>query len=96
MFKSCKDKNLQQFLFREVTKWRIYKSTSLSLFSIFLILNFVVFASQGYAQTTDDSLILDDLIKTALENNPQLKSFQSAIKADSAKIPQSGSLPDPV
>ena len=43
----------------------------------------------------NNRLNLNDLIGEALNNNPQLKAFYFAALADSARIPQSGSLPDP-
>ena len=67
-----------------------------ALLLVMVIINFVTSTSSVYAQTSDDVLVLNDLIATALEKNPQLRSLQSAIKADSAKIPQAGALPDPI
>ena len=66
--------------------------------SIIVVLLFICFVhvTYGYSQAADNVLILDDLIKTALERNPQLQSLYSTFKADSAKIPQAGALPDPI
>ena len=47
------------------------------------------------AQNENIALNLEDLINEAVKNNPQLKAFYHAARADSARIPQSGSLPDP-
>lgn len=70
--------------------WRSGRYHFLLAFIIFL----PVFTS--YAQTTGKNLDLNDLIGAALQNNPQLKSTYSTLLADSARIPQSGTLPDPV
>jgi outer membrane protein TolC len=75
---------------------RVRKLTWSSTYIISLIFCFVIFASIGYSQSTQDVLILDDLINIAIEKNPQLHSLYSAIQADSAKIPQAGALPDPI
>ena len=47
------------------------------------------------AQQVDSVLSLEALVREALSNNPQLKAYYHAARADSAKIPQSGTLPDP-
>jgi len=60
----------------------------LILLSSFLVTS--VFAQEG------QPLVLEVLLDEALLNNPQLKAFAHASKADSANIPQAGSLPDPV
>jgi outer membrane protein TolC len=52
--------------------------------------------SVGFPQVNENVLSLDQLIKMAIEENPQLQSFHSATLADSARIPQSGALPDPI
>ena len=56
----------------------------------------IVIPNTVFSQENKDVLILEQLIKVALENNPQLQSFYSATLADSARISQSGALPDPV
>ena len=75
---------------------RIRKLINNSLFFTSLILNLFIYVPIGYSQSTEAVLILDDLIKTAIEKNPQLQSLYSAIQADSAKIPQAGAFPDPI
>jgi outer membrane protein TolC len=40
-------------------------------------------------------LQLDQLIQTALSDNPALRALRSRMDADAAKVPQAGSLPDP-
>ena len=50
----------------------------------------------GLAQDEKKILILDDLIEEGLSNNPQLQAFHNKSLADEAKIPQAGSLPDPM
>ncbi len=40
--------------------------------------------------------VLDGLIEEALKNSPEIKASQSRIDAARLKIPQSGSLPDPM
>jgi outer membrane protein TolC len=52
--------------------------------------------SAAIGQVNESLLDLDHLIEKAISDNPQLKSYRSAILADSARISQSGSLPDPV
>jgi cobalt-zinc-cadmium efflux system outer membrane protein len=42
-----------------------------------------------------EKIILDDLIREALENNPDLKSMENSWHSDLAKVPQAGALPDP-
>jgi outer membrane protein, heavy metal efflux system len=49
-----------------------------------------------FGQENDKPLILDDLIEEGLANNPQLQSFYTKTQADLAKVPQAGSLPDPL
>jgi len=75
---------------------KIRKLISNSLFITVLILNLLISASDSYSQSTDDILVLDTLINIAIEKNPQLQSLYIAIQADSAKIPQTGALPDPI
>lgn len=77
----------QNFLFKSILK---------SLFLVSIILGFIFFQSNGFSQATENVLLLEDLVKKAIEQNPQLQSFYSATLADSAKIPQSGALPDPI
>jgi outer membrane protein TolC len=66
----------------------------LLIWGLFFITIFI--PSTGFSQEGENLLILDQLIKVALEKNPQLQSFYSATLADSTRIPQSGALPDPV
>ena len=47
-------------------------------------------------QETEKVLILNDLIEEGLANNPQLQAFYTKSQADLAKVPQAGSLPDPM
>jgi outer membrane protein TolC len=75
---------------------RIRKIISSQPFIIFLLFNFLIYTSTGFTQKTDEVLILDDLIRIAIEKNPQLQSLHSANQADSAKISQSGALTDPI
>ncbi len=74
----------------------LFKSMLKNIFIINIILNFIFFHSNGFSRTTENVLLLEDLIKKAVEQNPQLQSFYSVILADSVKIPQSGALPDPI
>jgi len=96
MLTNFKFENVSGLLSRRTMIKKMEKLIFIHRFFIFLLLNFIVNASYGYSQTTEDVLILDDLINTALDKNPQLRSFYSAVQADSAKIPQSGALPDPI
>ena len=43
-----------------------------------------------------DPLKLQDLIEEALRNNPELGASQAGVQAAGHKIPQAGSLPDPM
>ncbi len=74
----------------------IFKSMLKSIFMVSIIFNFILFQSNGFSQTTEDVLLLEDLVEKAVEQNPQLQSYYSATLADSAKIPQSGAFPDPI
>ena len=59
------------------------------LLSLLLLVNFLT------AQET--ALVsLEELLEEGLQNNPQLKSFYSVSKAELAKVPQAGALPDPM
>ena len=62
--------------------------------SILVFIPFL-FIAGSFAQEIKP-LILNNLIEEALTNNPQLKAYYHAAEADAAKIPQAGSLPDPV
>jgi hypothetical protein len=85
-----------EMLVVQMTMNRIFKTISKYLYYTSLILIFVFYTSEGYSQSTEDVLILDDLIKIAKEKNPRLRSLYSAIQVDSAKISQAGALPDPI
>ena len=75
---------------------RIRKTNNLNVILTVLILNLIIYTSYNDAHSSADILILNDLINIAIEKNPQLRSLYSAIRADSAKIPQAGALPDPI
>lgn len=60
------------------------------------VLIIILTISGSFSSNAQETLILDDLIQEAVNNNPQLISFYSKSLADEAKIPQVGSLPDPV
>jgi len=60
---------------------------------ILLIINICIGISIGQE---DKIVILNDLIEEGLANNPQLQAFYKKSQADIAKIPQAGSLPDPM
>jgi cobalt-zinc-cadmium efflux system outer membrane protein len=96
MLTNFKFENVSGLVSRRPMIKKMEKLISMHRFFIFLLLNFIVTASYGYSQTTEDVLILDNLISIAIENNPQLRSFYRAVQVDSAKIPQSGALPDPI
>jgi cobalt-zinc-cadmium efflux system outer membrane protein len=59
--------------------------------TIYLVVFFFLF-SYGTAQ----DLSLEDLIEEALNNNPQLKAYYNTYQESQVKIPQTGSLPDPI
>ncbi len=50
----------------------------------------------GVGQETKNVLVLEKLIEEGLENNPQVKAFYTKSRADEARVPQAGSLPDPM
>ncbi len=50
----------------------------------------------GVGQETQNVLVLENLIEEGLENNPQVKAFFTKSRADEARVPQAGSLPDPM
>jgi outer membrane protein TolC len=59
--------------------------------------------SKAPAQATDQRLpadsavlTLDDVVRTALSKNPSVQSAGHAVAAQRAKVPQAGSLPDPI
>ena len=88
--------NRSQTMSRKVVSQYIQRLLLGNLLAVFILIHIVVNASVAYSQSTDEVLKLNDLISHALEQNPQLRSMYSAIEVDSAKIPQAGSLPDPV
>ena len=61
-------------LIKRIFSKRMRKFISHGQIIIVLILNLVNYVSNGYSQSSDDVLILDDLIKIAIEKNPQLRS----------------------
>lgn len=62
---------------------------------ITLLLLIALFPSLA-AQSPENTLRLPELIREALDNNPDLQSAQNVWQAENAKIPQAGALPDPV
>jgi len=54
----------------------------------------LIFSASAYAQEAE--LDLDALVKSALERNPKIKSFEDTSKASKLRIRPSGALPDPV
>ena len=63
--------------------------------SLLMILGCLLLVQLALAQQSDSVLVLSNLIKEALKNNPDLKSAESSWKSDLAKVPQAGALPDP-
>lgn len=59
------------------------------------ILIIIFFVGILFSQENEQVTNLNTLIEEGLNNNPQLKAFYSKVKADSAMILPSGSLPDP-
>ncbi|KAA3616781.1 MAG: TolC family protein [Calditrichaeota bacterium] len=55
-----------------------------------------VFIGISISQDIKSTIVLDDLIVEGIANNPQLHAFYTKSQADLAKIPQAGSLPDPM
>jgi outer membrane protein TolC len=60
--------------------------------SFILLLSFLLFAA---APVSGDP-VLEGLINEALENSPEIKASQARIEVARLKIPQAGSLPDPM
>lgn len=60
---------------------------------IYIVL--IIFWADAIAQNPDSTLILSDLIKEALDTNPQVQASFNAWQAEREKISQSGALPDP-
>src|SRR3989339_287893 len=60
---------------------------------LFLLLVFA-FTAQGYSQ--EEPLLLDDVIRQARENNPEIQSARQRYLSVKTRITQSGNLPDPV
>ena len=63
-----------------------------------LILLMILLIGQGKSKSeeNDSKLILSDLIAESLENNPDLLAAYNTWQASETRIPQAGSLPDPV
>lgn len=76
----------------------ITMSTGNLLFShgplFLLVLTFFFIFSSGTVSAGD--LKLDDLIQEALKNNPEILSAEARTSASQYRIPQAGSLPDPM
>ena len=60
------------------------------LFTVLIL----IFSASAYAQEAE--LHLDALVKSALERNPKIKSFEDAARASKLRVRPSGALPDPV
>lgn len=54
----------------------------------------ILFAGLVHAQEFD--LVLEPLVKEAIENNPQLGTLKARMEAFEASVPQAGALPDPM
>jgi len=63
---------------------------------LFLFIFITVFSNFSIAQNSDKIESLETLLEEGLTNNPQLQSFSSKFRADEARIPQAGALPDPM
>jgi outer membrane protein TolC len=61
-----------------------------------LLLTALVLIFSGWAHAQEAELDLDSLVKSALERNPKIKSFEDAVKAAKLRVRPSGALPDPV
>lgn len=71
----------------------------LSLLSAACLVLSVVSAAQAASQEAsgrDAPLSLPELLREALQHNPEIRSAQRAAEARRARIPQAGALPDPV
>jgi cobalt-zinc-cadmium efflux system outer membrane protein len=64
---------------------------------IFLTIFYVISINYNIvmSQSSDSLIYLSDLIKEALDRNPELQSNYQAWKAAEVQIPQAGALPDP-
>ncbi len=62
----------------------------------FVLLFLLLVSLPAFSQDTAQTLKLDKLIQEAVTRNPQLQAFRYQAEADSLKISQAGSLPDPM
>lgn len=60
-----------------------------------MVVGCLLFVQLAFAQQNDSVMVLSNLIKEALQGNPDLKSAEDSWKSDLAKVPQAGALPDP-
>ncbi len=69
----------------------------LSLSKFIFCLIFILGSARSFATSQDntDKLRLEDLIQTALNQNPELRSVKAAFESQDAKIGPAGSLDDP-
>ena len=74
----------------QATRFSRYVAILIIIVSIAMGPNFL------FSQVSGEIVQLSELIKVALEKNPRIKSLYIATQADSARIEQSATLPDPV
>lgn len=63
---------------------------------IIMVMLLMVFGMYSMLSAQEKTESLEQLVQEAVLNNPQLRALAHSVKADEAKIPQAGSLPDPV
>ncbi len=61
-----------------------------------LIFLFILRSVPVFSQQAEPALSIEELVQEAITQNPRLRSFRLQAQADSLKIPQSGTLPDPM
>jgi len=64
--------------------------------AILIITAVMVLSTSGMSQTIPDDPVLNELIQTALENNPNLKALEAKAESAEYMISPAGSLPDPM
>ena len=67
--------------------------TSSRFFKLCLLLSGILLLAANPAHSDP---VLDGLIDEALKNNPEIQASQARLEAARLRIPQSGSLPDPM
>lgn len=75
-----------------VRRSRVANAGSLAVALLLLLLA----GSPSVAGAADEPIRLQELIDEGLQNNPELRAFESRVEASKYRIPQAKSLPDPM